>query len=537
MLKAAVPGGAYRQTHANMDSSVDLPPGEERQRIQAERTRQVFALARYGQPLGVVAAAVLAIALRYAGGSPWLVAWVGAKAAIIVWEAVFGRAYRASTTQGRWSPRWERLLAAACLMLGCLWAALPLFMMPEQPSLQIITVITVVGVTTATLGALGVSAIAFHAYVTPTLAGLVAACLIRGGLANTTLGILIVVYLVFLACVQRALAAQFVERVRTRIHNEQLVARLQRTEAALTASLAEHELLFDLASVGIAEFRLRRIVRTNARLEQMLGYEPDALLGASEDILQPPDDRESVGQIADMLSRGLTVERDLRVRRRDGSALWVGLACRAIDPAHPARGVIAVFNDITDRREREVAMHRLAHEDALTGLPNRRLLGTRVREALLRAQRCGGCIAVLLIDLDGFKKINDAHGHEVGDQVLIAVARRLRACVRESDTVSRLGGDEFVVLLDSAPRADDTHQVARTLIDAVREPIAVGARLLRVGASVGIGIAPDDGIDAEALLRCADAAMYRAKQAGRDRRRLHRDETAAPAGESTALRV
>jgi len=226
--------------------------------------------------------------------------------------------------------------------------------------------------------------------------------------------------------------------------------------------------------------------------------------------------------------RGLTVERDMQIKRRDGSLLWVALASRAIDPNDAPSGVIVVFTDITDRRERESAMHRLAHEDALTGLPNRRLLEDRLRQALIRARRRGGCVALLLLDLDGFKRINDNHGHEAGDQLLAEVGQRLLGCVRGSDTVSRIGGDEFVVLLDDPIQPDDAGRIAQKLVAATSEPFAFGAHVLRVGASVGVSVAPYDSLDAEVLLRCADEAMYRAKQSGRGAWRHYAD--GSPAG-------
>ena len=499
-----------------------------RHRIQAERTHQVYSLGLYGQPLGVAAAAVLAFGLWIAGGSPWLGVWVAAMLAVLGWEAHFGRAYFKSDDGARRDPRWERLLGTACGLFGLLWAALPLFMMPSNPALETVMVITLVGVMTATIGALGVSAMAFYGYVTPALLGLVAADVMRGGAANLTLGTLVLLYLAFLAGVQRTLAAQFGQRVLTQLRNEELLARLQHADAALNKSLAEHQLLFDLASVGIAEIRDRRIVRTNAQLETMLGYEPDAMLGEPVSIFYPAEtSHEKFSEIRDPLARGLTVERDVQVPRRDGSLLWVALTSRAIDPTQPGSPVIAVLNDITDRREREAAMHRLAHEDALTGLPNRRLLEDRLRHALMRARRRGGCVALLVLDLDGFKRINDSHGHEAGDQVLAAVGARLLACVRATDTVSRIGGDEFVVLLDDPMQPEDAGRIAQKLVAAASEPVMFKDRPLHVGASVGISVAPHDSLDAEALLRCADEAMYRAKQSGRGAWRHYADGSPA----------
>jgi diguanylate cyclase (GGDEF)-like protein/PAS domain S-box-containing protein len=505
-------------------------PEPARSRTQAQRSRQLHALARYGQPLGVACAAVLALGFWLAGGSAWLGAWVAAQALVLVVEIGLARAYlRASETE-REHPRWERRLALCCAVLGLLWGLLPWFMMPDRAALETVLVLAMVGITTATVNALGISTLCFAGYVAPQLLALTALYLARGTTESLTLAGLLLVYLAFLAGAQRTAASSFVGHVLTQLRNEELVARLQRADTELSKSLAEHQLLFDLASVGIAEIRNRTIVRANARLEQLLDYPSGALLGLPAQTLYPLGlTSEQIHEIIDPLARGEAVDRDTQVRPRDGSLLWVALACRALDPGEPDGGIIAVFNDITDRREREAAMQRLAHEDALTGLPNRRLLEDRLRVALLRTRRHGSSVALLLIDIDGFKKINDGYGHEAGDHVLATIAQRLLGCVRACDTVSRLGGDEFVVLLDNPAQPGDASQIATELVAIASQPIAFRNHTLQVGASVGISIAPRDSLDAATLMRCADEAMYRAKQSGRGVWRVYAGSTAASA--------
>lgn len=504
-------------------TTLALPSDEAQRLIQAERTHQAFSLALYGHPSGVLAAGVLALGLWMGGGPALgLGLWLLAKLAVLAAEAVVARAYFKADEAARRAPAWEHRLGLTSVLLGGLWGLLPLLMMPSDARFEMLVVVTLIGIGTASLGSLATSPRMYYTYVTPALLGLVAACLVRGGTANLTMATLVLVCLGFLAMAQRALAAQFAERVLTRL-------RLQQADSALQKSLTEFELLFDLASVGIAEVRQRTIVRANVQLETLLGYAHGTMLGQPISILYASEaTHETFNEIRDPLVRGLTVERDMQIKRRDGSLLWVALASRAIDPNDAPSGVIVVFTDITDRRERESAMHRLAHEDALTGLPNRRLLEDRLRQALIRARRRGGCVALLLLDLDGFKRINDNHGHEAGDQLLAEVGQRLLGCVRGSDTVSRIGGDEFVVLLDDPIQPDDAGRIAQKLVAATSEPFAFGAHVLRVGASVGVSVAPYDSLDAEVLLRCADEAMYRAKQSGRGAWRHYAD--GSPAG-------
>ena len=158
-----------------------------------------------------------------------------------------------------------------------------------------------------------------------------------------------------------------------------------------------------------------------------------------------------------------------------------------------------------------------------TGLPNRVLLNDRIEHAVARARRSGRHVALLMVDMDGFKLVNDLHGHSVGDQMLEMVAERLTRCVRETDTVARFGGDEFVILLEGLIDLGDALGVADKLIASINDPFELTAGRMRVGVSVGIAYFPKDAPDAEHLLRRADMAMYSAKKSGRNRWQVYTD--------------
>jgi diguanylate cyclase (GGDEF)-like protein len=183
--------------------------------------------------------------------------------------------------------------------------------------------------------------------------------------------------------------------------------------------------------------------------------------------------------------------------------------------------MIGVSQDITERKRREEEIRFLAYHDLLTGLPNRRLLDDRLQQALYAAQRHGRALAVLLIDLDDFKQVNDSAGHRGGDIVLREVAQRLANCIRKADTLARHGGDEFAIVM-SDQRADaDCSVVAEKVLRALAQPFEVDGRSFTVGASTGIAVFPSGGTDGDTLLRNADAAMYRAKQLGKNQYRFH----------------
>ncbi|HVI53039.1 MAG TPA: EAL domain-containing protein [Candidatus Sulfotelmatobacter sp.] len=183
-------------------------------------------------------------------------------------------------------------------------------------------------------------------------------------------------------------------------------------------------------------------------------------------------------------------------------------------------GILGVSTDITYIKDHQQQLEHIAHYDVLTNLPNRVLLADRLQQGLAQCQRRGLSLAVVYLDLDGFKEINDHHTHDVGDQLLIAVSQRMKAVLREGDTLARIGGDEFVAVLTDLEKPDDCKHLLTRLLQAVAVPVVVNETVLHVSASIGTTLFPQDGADADLLLRHADQAMYQAKQAGKNRYHL-----------------
>uniref|UniRef100_A0ABX1PQG1 EAL domain-containing protein n=2 Tax=Aromatoleum anaerobium TaxID=182180 RepID=A0ABX1PQG1_9RHOO len=205
-------------------------------------------------------------------------------------------------------------------------------------------------------------------------------------------------------------------------------------------------------------------------------------------------------------------------RRKDGGTYPQWITVTAVrDTDGKVAEYVTLFSDITERKQQEVAMWRQANFDPLTGLANRSLLQDRLGHALAHARRHACKVGLLFLDLDGFKWINDSLGHEVGDELLVDVARRLNTCVRDEDTVARLGGDEFTVVVHDLADPADLGAIADKLVAVLREPFALRGARHHISGSVGITVFPDDGNDVQTLLRNADIAMYKAKQAGKNR--------------------
>jgi diguanylate cyclase (GGDEF)-like protein/PAS domain S-box-containing protein len=182
---------------------------------------------------------------------------------------------------------------------------------------------------------------------------------------------------------------------------------------------------------------------------------------------------------------------------------------------------VALFTDITSMKEHQHQLEHIAHFDALTDLPNRVLLADRLQQAMSQSQRRKLSLAVVFLDLDGFKAVNDTHGHKIGDELLIIISQRMRLALREGDTLARIGGDEFVAVLVDLEQPNDWEPLLARLLQAAAAPMQIGELMLHVTASIGVTIYPNDDADSDILMRHADQAMYLAKQEGKNRYRMY----------------
>ena len=289
--------------------------------------------------------------------------------------------------------------------------------------------------------------------------------------------------------------------------------------ARLAASEEHYRRLNAIASDWIWECDARlRMSYLSDSFYEITGSKPDALIGQSIDQLdhaREPGDRQAFLQA--LAGREPFRNHEYVRNDPDGKQRWRSLSGDPVfGPDGSFVGYQGTCRDITERKLYEAELVRQASVDPLTGLPNRSMLIDRMERALARAGRRQRTVAVMLLDLDRFKLINDGFGHDAGDAVLVTTAARMVDCVRGNDTIARLGGDEFVALVESVDKEEDVPQVAQRLLDTLAQPLPFGADELQIGASVGIALYPRDGTTADELLRNADIAMYQVKGSGRN---------------------
>ncbi|MCS0608707.1 EAL domain-containing protein [Massilia solisilvae] len=333
--------------------------------------------------------------------------------------------------------------------------------------------------------------------------------------------------------------------------------RNKRAEETLRNALLENQAILDNAVLGIAVVERGRTLHCNAKMEELFGYPPGGINGIPVAELYPDSASWMAArrETARNFLAGRVHMAEHEVVRADGTRFWARLSGRLFDLAQRQGRSVWLVDDVTarreaaqavarardelelrvlertaelaganallqaeivERRQAEARVHHMAYHDSLTGLPNRSLLSDRLDRAMLSSQRNDRKLAVMFIDLDRFKTINDSLGHLAGDHLLKEVANRLCRAVRASDTVARLGGDEFVVLVPGIEGPRDCTQVAEKIIEVLSAPIPHEGRILHISPSIGICLYPDHGQDVATLMRNADAAMYHAKGAGRN---------------------
>jgi diguanylate cyclase (GGDEF)-like protein/PAS domain S-box-containing protein len=308
----------------------------------------------------------------------------------------------------------------------------------------------------------------------------------------------------------------------------------QRAQAQMSKLSSALERTADVVIItdrkGIIEF-------VNPAFEAVTGYRSNEVIGKRPSVVKSGrHDKKFYKNLWRTILSGRDYRDVIVNRRKDGTLYYEE---KTITPLKDAQGNITSFvstgKDITERMETQERLHHLAHHDVLTELPNRAMFNDRLEQALARASRHDSILAVLFLDLDRFKNINDTLGHDLGDMLLQELALRLHACLRDSDTVARLGGDEFTVLVEDITDAAECSTVAAKILNTLSEPFVLHGHELFVTASIGMSVYPDDGDDVRSLLKSADTAMYRAKDQGRNTYQYYSADMSNKAYERLAL--
>jgi diguanylate cyclase (GGDEF)-like protein/PAS domain S-box-containing protein len=325
-----------------------------------------------------------------------------------------------------------------------------------------------------------------------------------------------------------------VEGVPVRVWSFRDVTSRFQSERLLRESELRYRLLFEQNAAGVCVTSPGGlIVDCNVTFSSFLGYTRPELIGRNmRELYVRPAERDELARMLDECRTLNSIE--IQLKRKDGSLVWLLKNLMMI--GDKADAVIhATFVDISDRKRAEEQIEFHAYHDVLTGLPNRKLFTDRLALTLTHSRRTGRAVAVMFVDLDHFKTINDTLGHTAGDELLLEMSRRLRDCVREDDTVARLGGDEFTIILSDMRHPEDAAAVAQKILERTQFPMSISGVPIEVTASIGIALYPVDGTDPESLLRNADSAMYRAKEAGRNNFQLCTDDMKKRAADRLSL--
>ncbi|NDV26416.1 diguanylate cyclase domain-containing protein [Desulfovibrio sp. JC010] len=305
----------------------------------------------------------------------------------------------------------------------------------------------------------------------------------------------------------------FLELKRQKDRLEQEIAQRIKTEKALRAAEEKYRNIFERAVEGIFRSTLDGgFEEINPALARILGYEtPEEAVEMvhTDTLYKNPGDRKAF--LKKLMKEKSLTDYELRFRRKDGSLIWISESCRIFEEGGEFY-IEGVVEDITHRKLCELDLQEKATLDALTGVPNRYLFFDRLGKSISNAGRYGETLALLFIDLNDFKQVNDQYGHHTGDMLLGKVAERFKARLRSSDTFARLGGDEFCVLLERPANKESIARVAEEFIDCLNDPFIFDDICCSVGASIGISLYPENGCCAEELVKKADTAMYLVKE-------------------------
>jgi diguanylate cyclase (GGDEF)-like protein/PAS domain S-box-containing protein len=511
--------------------------------LQAEQVRLLFRFSVVGHLATLLVIFILGGILWQDLARPALFMWFVSVSLVAIGRYLLYKAFIHESPPAEKLALWEGRFVAGTLLAGICWAMIGSVLLPDSARMvQRLSVVMLVMLLMT--GAVAYYAPHRYAYKIMAFFGLIPLAVTLGMSGDRNqmfLSGVILILAAILPYVHARVHRALVESLTTRRARESLSTelesertRLQEANEALTEETQEKikaqqsELLaaqklrmhFERTPLAVLEWdRQKRITAWNPAAEAIFGFAAyDALGKTVPALLGSEAERENVDVMCrELLDAGDGNKTTLANITRAGRTIhceWYNTPL--VDAKGGVIGFASLVHDVTERLNTERTIHYMAHHDALTGLPNRRLMQDRLNQAIMAARRKQRHVAVLFLDLDRFKVVNDTLGHDTGDFILKDVARRLVSCVREGDTVSREGGDEFVMILPDLERPEHARVVADKILKELTRPVEIGGHEIHVTPSIGISHYPNDATDVHQLLKHADNAMYQAKDAGRN---------------------
>ncbi len=481
--------------------------GREKEQIRFEQISLLYHNSTIGFAVSVIMGALLCLILLPHISIHLLLSWFLSLLIITVMRFLLTRRYQKADTSTLILRNWERLFLLGTGLAGVVWGTAILFLALTDSNIhQLLILLFLAGIIGGSVGVFSPITRAYLAFALPITLFFSIWFLLIGDIFSIIIAILIWVFFISMALATRN-SEQAIRRA--------LVLRFDNEKLQLAATVFSH------AKEGIIIAGPDgKIIDVNNAFQSLTGYTRDEVAGENPNILSSGkhDHKFYASMWSDIKENGYW-SGEISNKRKNGNAFVAKLTISAVyDSKESLQHYVGFFFDITERIKLEHQLKYLAYYDTLTNLPNRVLLADRLNQAMLHTQRQEKRLAVIYLDLDDFKPVNDKHDHQTGDQLLTVIANRMKQVLREGDTIARIGGDEFVVILIDVSGRDESGILLKRLLTVVTEPVHIENFTLQISASVGVTFYPQkEEIDADQLLRQADQAMYQAKLSGKNR--------------------